>query len=483
VDKQFGAAVKWVSTLVFEDNQTTGEPIQLYLDAYDVEGSGGRLPEVSYDYDKFNIDNAYYKSKTWMASTGVEWRLDDQWQLKAQFGFTRKEHRSNKAFANLLNAEGDYQGNMYNFASRLDNLFAQAMLQGTVQAAGIKHELVAGAGLQRSKDRWSSEFYWSGDFDGNLYITQPFVTTRTPNFSLLPLGAQTDQKYAFVSDTLHFNDRWQAIVGLRFTDYDMKDLDGDPSVDSGYRVRNTSPTLALIYKPDPRTSLYASYVEGLEPGSRVPADAVPPYANAGDVLGATVSKQAEIGVKHQSGALDYSAALFRIQRANQRVALRGGDRYLTQDGRVLYQGVELSGTYQATRHLNLGLGTIYLDASIDRVAADSAALQGNTPANAPKWQVVANAQYKVPGVAGLRLQGAARYFGASFVSDDNRLTVPGRTVVNAGFSWDFRAGGQDLTLFGNLNNVFNRKYWASGGWSAGNVGEARNLAVTLKANF
>lgn len=479
VDKQFGASLKWFSTLVFEDRKTTGEPIQLYFDAYDVAGSGGRLPKVSYDYDKFNVDNAYYKTQTLVASTGVEWRFADQWNLKTQLGFSRKDHRSNKAFGNWLNEAGDYRGNMYTFAGQLDNLFTQAILQGTVHAAGMKHELVAGAGLQRSKDRWSNEFFESGAFSGNINVTQPFVTTGTPDFNLLRVSSDTVQKYAFVSDTLHFSAHWQAIAGLRFTDYDMKDLDGDPSVASGYHVRKASPTLALIYKPDARSSIYGSYVEGLEPGKQV----APPYANAGDVLGATVSKQTEVGVKHQSGGFAYSAAIFRIQRANQMDVLRDGGRYLTQDGLEVYQGAELSGTYQATRNLNLGLGAIYLDAVIDKVSADNAVLKGNTPANASKWQVVANANYKVPGVSGLKVHGAARYFGASFVSDDNRLNVPGRTVVNAGFSRDFRAGGRDLTLIGNLNNVFNRKYWASGGWSTGNVGEARNLAVTLRAQF
>lgn len=479
VDKQFGASLTWFSTLVFEDSKTTGEPLQLYFDAYDLAGSGGRLPKVSYDYDRINVDNAYYKTRTLLASTGVDWRIDDRWKLKTQAGFSRKDHQSNKAFANLLNEAGDYAGAMYNFAGQLDTLFTQAMLQGTVLTGSVKHELVAGLGLQRSKDKWGNEWYWENDFNGNLYQTQTFVTTRTPDFSLVPVSSDTVQNYAFLSDTVHFNAQWQAIAGLRFTRYEIKDLDGDPAVDSSYKIRKTSPTLALIYKPDARTSLYGSYVEGLEPGTRV----APPYANAGELLGATVSKQSEIGIKHQAGALDYSAAIFRIQRANQMDVLRGGDRYLTQDGLVVYQGAELSGAYQFTRNLNLGLGAIYLNATIDKVSADNAVLQGNRPANAPKWQIVGNTQYKVPGIAGLKLHGGARYFGASYTADDNNLAVPSRTVVNAGFSYDFRAGGQDLTAIGNLNNVFNRKYWASGGWSAGNVGEARNLALTLRAQF
>ncbi len=479
VDKQFGASLKWFSTLVYEDNKIKAEPFHLYLHSYDVAGSGGQLPTVTYGYDKVNIDNSYYDTKTLMASTGVEWHIADNWNLKSQAGFSRKDHRSNKAFANLLNQAGDYSGFMYNFAGQLDALFTQAMLQGTVLVGGMKHEVVAGLGLQRNKDRWASDFYFSNDFNGNINVTQPFLTTRTPDFTLLPVSADTVQTYAFLGDTVHFNEHWQAIAGLRFTHYEMKDLDGNPGVDSGYKTRNASPTLAMIYKPQAHTSFYGSYVEGLEPGTRVN----PPYANAGELLGATVSKQSEIGVKHQSGAIDYSAAIFRIQRANQMDVLIDSDRYLTQDGLVVYQGAELSGAYQFTRNLNLGLGAIYLNASINKVSADSAALEGNTPANAPKWQVVGNGQYRVPSVSGLKVHGTVRYFGASYVSDNNQLAVPGRTVVNAGFSHDFSNGGQDWTLFGNLNNVFNRAYWASGGWSSGNIGEARNLSVTLRTQF
>lgn len=479
VDRQIGASLKWLGTFVHEDSKTRGEPLQFYLDGYDVAGSGGQLPAVTQAYDDINVDNAYYASKTTLATSSLVWRIDEGWSLKGQIGLSRKEHRSNKAFANLLNRDGDYSGHMYNFAGRLDTLFSQLMLQGRARAGGLAHEIVGGLGLQRSKDRWGHEWYWENDFDGNLFVAQPFRTTRTPDFSLAPVSADTVQTYAFVSDTVHLGDRWQLIAGVRFTDHDLKDLDGDPTIDSGSRTRRASPTLAAVYKPDAGTSVYASFVEGVEAGTRVEA----PYANAGEVLGATVSRQVEIGIKHAAGAIDYSGALFRVRRANAMDVLRGSDRFLSQDGLVVYQGAEVSGAWRASRNLELGVGAIYLDATIDRVSADNAALQGNTPSNAPRWQVVGNASYRVPALPGLQLHGGLRYFGASFVADDNRLTVPGRTVVDAGFSHDFRLRGQDLTLIGNLHNVFNRKYWASGGWSAGNVGEARNLSLTLSATF
>jgi iron complex outermembrane recepter protein len=479
VDKRFSASLKWQSTFVYEDSKTTAEPLQFYFDAYDVAGSNGQLPKVTYKYGDINVDNSYYKTRTLLASTGLEWRIDDAWNLKYQVGFSRKDHQSNKAFANLLNQAGDYGGAMYNFAGQLDTLFTQAILQGTVSWGGMKHELVGGIGLQRSRDKWASDFYWSPDFSGNIHVTQPFLVTRTPDFSLLPVSADTAQTYAFFSDTIHVNEHWQVIAGLRYTNLNTKDLDNDPAVDSGYKIHKATPTLAVIYKPDAQTSVYASYVEGLEPGTRVSAL----YANAGELLGATVSRQAEIGVKHQSGSVEYTAALFRIARANQMDVLKGTDRYLTQDGLVVYRGAELSAAYQSTNDLNLGLSAIYLDAFIDRVSADNAAFQGNTPANASRWQAVANVQYRVPSFAGLKLQAGLRYFGPTYTSDDNQLSVPGRTVANAGLSYDFKWQGQELSLFGNVNNLFNRKYWASGGWSAGNVGEARNVSLALRAQF
>ncbi|WP_066258775.1 TonB-dependent siderophore receptor [Hydrogenophaga flava] len=479
LDQSLSRSVQWHNTLVYEDSRNQAEPIQLYLEAYDHVGSGGQLPTVTYDYDQLNVDNAYYRTKTLLASTGIDWAIDDQWTLKTQLGFSRKDHRSNKAFADLLNREGDYRGAMYNFAGQLDNVFSQAVLQGTVQAAGLKHDLVAGAGMQASRDRWASEFYWSNDFNGNLYREQTYRSTRTPDFALLPVSSDTRQTSVFASDTLHFNDRWQAIAGLRFTRYRIKDLDGDPAVDSAYNITNTSPTLALIHKPNAHTSLYGSYVEGLEPGARVS----PPYANAGELLKATVSKQYEIGAKHEHEGVDYAAALFRVERANQIDALRGGERFLTQDGRLTYQGLELSGAYPLGKALSVGLSAVYLDATIDKVSIDNAALQGNAPSFAPRWQVAASVQYLVPAVRGLKLHGTARYAGASYTTDANTLQIPARTVFNAGFAYDFSVRGQALTLLGNVYNLFNKKYWAGGGWSAGNLGEARNVSLSLQTRF
>ena len=476
-DKRFRGSVNWFTTLVYENHRNKGEPFFFSdLEEYENAENGAGLPPPSYRYKDIDVDNSYYKTRTLLAVTGLKWQMNERWSLTYQAGISRRTHWSNKSFASLTNRAGDYLGWNYNFAGKLDSLFTQAIVQGSVNTGPVRHNIVAGLGLQRSRDRYSNEFYYENDFDGNIYQNQPFQISRTPDFSYGPATTET-QRYAFISDTVHLGDHWQVLAGLRYNQYRTRNS-GDPSAPDNEQSK-VSPTLALIYKPDLRTSFYASYVQALEPGTRVS----PPYANAGQLLGATVSKQYEIGVKHESSRVGYAAALFRVELANSMDRKIGEERYLTQDGRNIYQGAEVSTAWQVDRALKLGLSAVYLDATVDRVSADSAALQGKSPANAPKWQAALSAQYRIPAFEQLKLHGNLQYFGAAWATPQNRLEVPGRSIVNAGFSYDFRVQDHDLTLIGNIYNLFNKKYWALSDWSRMNVGEGRNLSLAVLGRF
>ena len=482
-DKKFGDAVTWFTNLMYEKNSIDDEPFVFDFSTYDAVVNGGKLPKVTYDYDDINVDNSFYDTETLVASTGVRWDLNDAWNLEYVLGFSRKDHKSYKSFAQLVNTDGDYDGTVYHFGGLLDTLYNQVMLQGEVATGSIKHEIVAGVGQQRSKDKWARDSNWSyGDFSGNLYQEQTYVAPPPLGYALGQVSADINQLYAFASDTIHFNEHWQTIIGLRFTDYDSEDVDRDPESVSGYQTKETTPTVALIYKPNAATSLYGSYVEALEPGSRVNSYGVEPiYVNEGDMLDATISKQYEVGIKHTSDQADYTLALFRIERVNERDVYRGEDRYREQDGLSLYDGVEIGSSYQFTTDLNIGAGIIYLDSSIEDVSPDSADIEGNRPQNAFDWQGVVYAEYRVPAVTGLKLNGNARYYGESYTNDSNDLAFPDRTVANAGFVYDLPVAGQDWSVNGNINNLFDEEYWSGGGW--GSVGEGRNFSLGVSTTF
>ena len=460
--------VKWYSTTTYEKSNLKHEPFQIYWSAY----TGTSLPRVSYDYDDLNIDNSYYRSRTLSTATGLDWNVTDDWTGKLTYGYTRKVHQSNKMFVYMLNEAGDYQGYAYNFAETDQNHFAQAMVEGRFNTGPIRHEIVAGAAYQSSpSDFGSDNYYWGNDFNGNLYQEQSFLVTRDIDYSTDGGPYEDRQKALFVSDTLHLGDQWQAIVGARRTAYKILDVDGDPTVDSAYRTTDTTPTFALIYKPVATASLYGSYVESLEGGSRVGGT----YANYGEILPATVSKQYEVGAKVEQGAVSLTAAGFRIERASQITRYVDGLRYLTQDGLTVYKGLELSGHYRVSDDLRLGAGLIHLDPSIDKVSAGNESLEGNIPAEAARWQGVANAEYHIPAVEGLSVHGNVRYFGKAPVDDDNSLYMPDRVLANAGFQYRTVLGGRRVDFTGNINNLFNKKYW-----SFSNIGEGRNGTISAK---
>lgn len=470
LDYRIAPDLIWTGSAIYEDSRLEHEPMLFYWDSY----TGNDLPRATDDYENVEVDNSYYKTKTFISSTALKWQISDAWKGSLALGYTQKDHYSNKTFAYMLNEAGDYEGEVYNFSGRLKNYTAQALLQGKVSTGAIRHDLVMGLSYQKTTDQWGNDWYWSNDFNGNIYQKQAFAITRQPDFSFAPVSANEQQTAAFASDTIHFNDQWQAVLGARYTYYDLEDMDGDPTVGSGYSTDALTPTVAVIYKPVNSVSIYGSYVESMEAGTRVDV----PYANAGDILDATISRQFEIGAKLELPRYSLTTAAFRVERAAQIDQVREGLRYLTQDGMTLYQGLEAIAGYQVNDALRVGLGATWLDPSIEDVSEDNAAVRGHVPSGASKWQVAGNADYDVPSVKGLSLHGSVRYYGDAFYDDLNTVLIPHRTLANIGFQYRTEMYGHGVTFTGNINNVFNKTYWEMNG-----LGEGRNGALSVKVNW
>ena len=460
LDYEIAPNLRWYATLTFEDSNLKREPFQIYWE-YD----GAETPVPTYDYEKLSISNSFYKTNTLSMATGLEWEFAENWSVDFKYGYTRKNHRSNKMFINIYNEAGDYNGGVYNFPGRNTGNFTQAMVQGSFDTGLIRHEIVFGSSYQLERSTYG-EFYWGNDFDGNVYKFQDFTVTREINFDLTGTTRKTTQTAAFMSDTLHFGEKWQAVIGARYT---RQKLSGND-----YQTSAVTPTFGLIYKPVQELSIYGSYVESMEGGTRVNET----YANVGDILDATISKQYEIGVKYQADRMSVTAAGFRVARANRIDSLTDGLRYLTQDGLTVYKGLELIGNYQLNDDFSFGMGLVYLDPEISNVSLENVGILGNIPAEAAKWQLVGNVEYNIPWVSGLSIHGNVRYFGKAPTTNNNILFIKGRTLTNVGFSYETEIGGHPVGLTANVNNLFNVKYWG-----LSNFGEAVNGAVSVKVHW
>lgn len=473
LDYAFSPDLKWYASATYEDSNLKHEPFQFYWDEY----VGTKLPRPTYDYDKLHVANSFYKARTLATATGLDWSFAPGWAARLTYGYTSKRHHSNKMFVYMQNADGDYNGYAYNFAELDRNHFAQFLAQGNLETGSIRHEIVAGASYLATDSLFGfndRNYYWGNDFDGSIYQDQPFRVTRALHFDTEGWPTKDRQRGVFLSDTVHFGEHVQAVIGARYTRYKLLDVDGNPSVDSSYRTSAVTPTFALIYKPAPHMSIYGSYAEAMEPGSRVSGE----YVNVGEVLKPTRSRQYELGAKYEHEGLSMSLAGFRIERAATIDQIVNGARRLTQDGLTLYKGVEAVASYRFTPHLKLGLGVLRLDPSIRDVTAGNETLRGNTPGGASKWQLTGNAQYDVPAVPGLSVHGNVRYIGKAPTNDANSLVIPSYTVTNAGFQYETLVGDRKVTLMGNVNNLLNEKYWTQT-----NIGEGINGALGVRISW
>ncbi len=177
-------------------------------------------------------------------------------------------------------------------------------------------------------------------------------------------------------------------------------------------------------------TLYASYIESLEAGSRVGNS----YVNAGDVLDPTISKQYEIGAKVEA-RWNANLAAFRLGVAPTSMSSAAGKR-LVQDGITLYEGIEASADLHLNDALTVGGGVTWLDPTYDRLSPASAAQETVPPV--PR----AGAASCMPPTScrGWTAWKRMRPCATTAMSD-NTLKLPDYTLVNAGVGYRLLASG------------------------------------------
>jgi iron complex outermembrane receptor protein len=286
-------------------------------------------------------------------------------------------------------------------------------------------------------------------------------------------SADITQKALFASDTIQLTERWSVLGGVRYTNYEQNGYALGGAVTSSYGENGVlTPTVALMFKLAPTTTLYTSYVQSLEPGSIVG----PTYANGGTLLPPIRSKQYEVGVKSEHERWSATAALFRIERGAE---YPNGANVFVQDGEQIFQGVEAGADVRLGKSWTVGGDLMWIDTRYERGAANV----GNRVAGAPKFVGAGYVSYAVPGVPGLRLGVDAKYTGNTEVRPAGGLETGGYLLVNAGASYATRIAGHDVTLRAAVDNLFNRRYWMFQYADYVGPGDPRTLSLNARFDF
>ena len=446
------------------------------------------VPSVPDNQTNFAQPWSYSNERDVFGTLRGEWDLSPSTTAWAAAGARRGEEANSLANLTVTNAASG-AATTYRFDNtRKDSVNTGELgLRGKLQTGSVGHEWVAVASHYDFEKKNAYAMDWRNTHATNLYNP---IATNLPGFSANtlfggdlanPLRTGSTRLSSFaLGDTMAFMDnRLLFTVGLRHQKMEIANYDYGTGLQTDrYDQSRTSPLLAAVYKVNKGLSVYANYVEGLSQGQTAPSTAT----NRGEMLAPYVSKQKEVGIKFDAGRVGGSVALFSTTKP--RAFLNAANLFSTS-GKDRHQGIELAVQGEATKGLRLLGGLTWLDAKQQTTGA--AATDGQHVIGVPKLQANLGAEWDVPGVPGLAVDGRWVHTGASYANATNTLRVPGWNRLDVGARYMTEVQGKLVTLRARIDNLTNRNYWASVGGYPGSgylvVGAPRTLSLSVSVDF
>lgn len=357
-----------------------------------------------------------------------------------------------------------------------DNESATAGLRVKLNGGGISHEVNFGGSISWQVNRNAFDFLNS--YTTNLYDT-PIVPLPASNPASWNPGGDLDDPFpisrtrvasVFASDTIGFwDDRILITGGLRLQQIRTKSYSYYGGAQTGgYDEDAVTPVVGVVIKPVDGLSLYGNRIEGLVQGSMASSNVtigggVFPVSNGGQVLPPVKSVQYEVGGKLSFGKFNAGLALFQIDKPSSFYRPDADDPGFVEYGNFGTQrnrGIELTIDGEPAEGLRLIGGLTINDATLRRT--DRGVNEGNDAVGVPEVLANGNVEWDLPFLPALTLTGRIVYTGKQAVDQANTLELSDWTRFDLGARYVALVGGTTpLTLRFNVDNVANKRYWAS----------------------
>ena len=399
-----------------------------------------------------------------------EWDIADNAMLYASFGARDGAEDGIYDGITVTNAAtGAASGNALYVPRTDNNEAAQIGLRVRLGTGAITHEINFGGSYLWQVNRNAYDFLYGPGFAGyatNLYDT-PDVAL--PSSSLV--GGDIDNPFPisrtrlgsmFASDTIGLlGDRVLVTGGLRLQKIKTSSYSYAGGVPSGqYSEEAVTPVIGLVLKPATGLSLFANRIEGLAQGPTAPID--PTVINQGEVFAPYKSTQYEVGGKLALGRFNMSLAAFQTTQPSAYAApdpANPGFSRFGIYGEQRNRGIEFSVDGAPADGLRIIAGASLNDAELR--GTPGGANDGNTAVGVPDYLVNANVEWDTPFLPGATLTGRFVQTGKQQVNAANTLEIPEWTRFDLGVRYVALIGDAPLTLRFNVDNVADKRYWAS----------------------
>ncbi|GGC11541.1 TonB-dependent receptor [Oxalicibacterium flavum] len=464
----------------YQKYQTSGAPgVPLIFN----NGVQTNFPRSVSSGARWNTENI----ETYNYAFGLEQKLPNDWLLKLAANYMDADrsavsgaYRTSGGRSYIDQATGSAQMLHYRAGADQVQKGMDVTLQGPFDLLGRKHEFAAGLNYASYDNKHIG--YDAGLSTVNFYTWNNELAMPVDTGAVAEIfNIATRQRGAFAATKFNLADEVKVFVGARVSDYDYDYFYESPPDNWVQRISmrersQITPYAALVYDLTREQSLYASYTDIFKPQSA--------QDRTGQVLDPIVGKNYELGWKGEfyGGRLNGSAAIYRIDRDNVAELDTGytvpgttNNAYRAIKG-ARTEGIDLELTGEIARNWNV-------QTSFSRSTTKNA--QGirsltYVPSNTFRlWTT-----YALSGEwNNLMLGGGINWNSDSslyFSSYGATVHQESYAVVNLLARYRFT---KQLVATLNVNNLFDKTYYAGMGGSYGHYGSPRNAVLTVRYDF
>ena len=463
-------------TLGLQHNQMRARGSSMHsFETYYGNGESGYRPTPFGPRDNAGTRWSYNKSRSSEIFTRVNHRLNENWQLDAQYSYSFGKREQEYGVVGSVAVQHDGTARLtsgyWEHAPKEHNL--DLNISGKYPLWGREHELKIGASYNHYDDSHNPLYARNVTPGGNIFTFQGDIARVAYPYKGIG-GEKSHSASLYASTNLHLTDRWSILAGTRLTHWQANKRDHYNNFKTETQKENAilTPYLGTSYDLSDWLSAYASYSTIYKPQDKEDQN----HRRLDPEQGSTY----EIGLKGEwlDGKLGANLALYQGRKKN--VAVKAGkhpddtDYYRAAD-RVKNHGWEI------------GIGgeikdgwLIHANYSHNR-AKDRSGKRINTDIPADQIKLTTSYTPDKYWQIGASLNWDSKTWDTPRINDPViRAAHTNKSHTTVDLMARYRVN--DNLQFGiNANNIFNSKYRVSLGYH--NYGAPRHIMATLRYEF
>ncbi|HXL62248.1 MAG TPA: TonB-dependent siderophore receptor, partial [Mycobacterium sp.] len=360
---------------------------------------------------------------------------------------------------NLKSNAGNYVSSFANgFAPRFIMTSDAGYVNGDFTTGALAHDLTIGtAGYKSQSYSVITPATAAGVLLGSASINSPQTfpepAAGPPNTGQKFDSSTTYQQGVNIGDTIRFSEAWSTRLAVSQDWFHVDNYNAKAKALPEYSNSGLSPTASLMFKPANNVTTYVTYASSLQAGDLAPGGTV----NTGQSLPPYRSKEIEAGVKASLASIDYTAAIFRIQRPFANID--PSDNVFKISGEQVNKGLEFSAVGELVSGLTVYEGVTVLNARLEDTGL--ASTNDKVYVGAPKFKGNMLLEYRIPGMERLVAVFDWQFSSARPGNDTNSFYAAGYNLFDLGARYTSNWLGKNVIWRVAVNNVTDKSYWST----------------------